>query len=116
MLQMRARQRVGAEAPVVRLGRALAHPLRVRVLRLLLDNERQRAGVLARRCHVALPLMKQHLLRLQQAQLICAERIDNAVYYRLSDLPATETLRPLLQEVPAPPEPSRPMAAAILVP
>jgi len=82
---------------VVRIGRALAHPLRVRVLGLMVDGAPYRAGVLARRFHVALPLMKQHLVRLQAAQLIMAERIDNAVYYRISSTEAIATLRPLLR-------------------
>jgi DNA-binding transcriptional ArsR family regulator len=84
------------ETQVVRIGQALAHPLRVRVLSLLVDGEPYRAGVLARRFHVALPLMKQHLLRLQAAQLVATERIDNAVYYRIAADPALHTVRPLL--------------------
>lgn len=86
----------GSELPLVRIGQALAHPLRVRVLSLLVDGAPYRAGVLARRFHVALPLMKQHLLRLQEAQLVSSERIDNAVYYRIADQPALASLRPLL--------------------
>lgn len=85
-----------SESVVVRLGRALAHPLRVRVLNLLVEGESFRAGALARRLHVALPLMKQHLLRLQAAQLIVTERIDNAVYYRIAGDTAMHTVRPLL--------------------
>ena len=85
------------ETAVVRIGRALAHPLRVRVLRLMVEGTPYRAGVLARRFHVALPLMKQHLVRLQAAQLIQAERIDNAVYYRIASADAIDTVRPLLE-------------------
>ncbi len=88
--------RLVPEAPIVRIGRALAHPLRVRVLSLLVDGAPYRAGVLARRFHVALPLMKQHLLRLQSAQLIVTERIDSAVYYRIGSAEAIESVRPLL--------------------
>lgn len=84
------------ETAVVRIGRALAHPLRVRVLNLLIEGEPYRAGMLARRFHVALPLMKQHLLRLQAAQLIITERVDNAVYYRIASEAAIESVRPLL--------------------
>lgn len=84
------------ETTVVRIGQALAHPLRVRVLHLLVDGESYRAGALARRLHVALPLMKQHLVRLQAAQLVATERIDNAVYYRIAGDPAVDTVRPLL--------------------
>jgi DNA-binding transcriptional ArsR family regulator len=86
----------GPETQVVRIGQALAHPLRVRVLTLLVDGEPYRAGVLARRFHVALPLMKQHLLRLQEAELVAAERVDNAVYYRIAGEPALDSVRPLL--------------------
>lgn len=88
--------RLAPETAVVRIGRALAHPLRVRVLQLLVDGEPFRAGVLARRFHVALPLMKQHLVRLQAAQLIVTERIDNAVYYRIAGADAVDSVRPLL--------------------
>lgn len=86
----------GPETRVVRIGQALAHPLRVRVLNLMVDGEPYRAGVLARRFHVALPLMKQHLLRLQEAELVASERIDNAVYYRIAGEPALGSVRPLL--------------------
>jgi DNA-binding transcriptional ArsR family regulator len=89
-------ERPSPEAPVVRIGRALAHPLRVRVLNLLIEGEPFRAGVLARRFHVALPLMKQHLLRLQAAQLVATERIDNAVFYRIAGESAIDSVRPLL--------------------
>lgn len=88
--------RAVAEAPVVRIGQALAHPLRVRVLTLLLGGEAFRAGVLARRFHVALPLMKQHLLKLQAADLVHSERVDGAVFYRLGDPDGVESVRPLL--------------------
>jgi DNA-binding transcriptional ArsR family regulator len=84
------------ETAVVRIGQALAHPLRVRVLNLLVQGEPFRAGALARRMHVALPLMKKHLLRLQSAQLIATERIDNAVYYRIAGEAALGPIRPLL--------------------
>jgi hypothetical protein len=40
--------------------------------------------------------MKQHLLRLQEAQLIQAERIDNAVFYRIAGAEAVDPVRPLL--------------------
>ena len=85
-----------SETAVVRVGQALAHPLRVRVLNLLVDGESYRAGALARRLHVALPLMKQHLVRLQAAQLVATDRIDNAVYYRIAGDAAVHTVRPLL--------------------
>ena len=88
--------RLAPETAVVRIGRALAHPLRVRVLTLMVDGAPYRAGVLARRFHVALPLMKQHLLRLQAAQLIETERVDNAVYYRIAGAGAVDSVRPLL--------------------
>lgn len=89
---------VGAapETAVARIGRALAHPLRVRVLSLMVEGESYRAGVLARRFHVALPLMKQHLIRLQAAQLIETQRVDNAVYYRMAAAGAAESVRSLL--------------------
>ena len=93
---MRASPRPVPETAVVRIGAALAHPLRVRVLTLMVAGEAFRAGVLARRFHVALPLMKQHLVRLQEAELIQAERIDNAVYYRIAGADAVESVRPLL--------------------
>jgi DNA-binding transcriptional ArsR family regulator len=88
--------RSSQESQVVRIGRALAHPLRVRVLNLLVQGECYRAGVLARRFHVALPLMKQHLLRLQAAELIATERRDNAVWYRIAPEATVGSVRPLL--------------------
>lgn len=87
---------LASETSVVRIGRALAHPLRVRVLTLMVEGEAYRAGVLARRFHVALPLMKQHLVRLQAAQLVVTERRDNAVFYRIASASAVDSVRPLL--------------------
>lgn len=85
-----------SESTVARIGQALAHPLRVRVLQLLVQGSPYRAGVLARRFHVALPLMKQHLMRLQEARLVDTERVDNAVFYRIAGAEAVDPVRPLL--------------------
>ena len=87
-------RRFVAEAHIAQIGQALAHPLRVRALSVLLAGEAMRAGVLARRLHVALPLMKQHLLRLQESGLVDSERIGEPVVHRLADL--AEAIRPLL--------------------
>jgi ArsR family transcriptional regulator len=84
------------EPAAVRVGRALAHPLRARILQLLIERDPHRAGALARRFHVALPLMKQHLQRLMQADLVIAERVGDAVYYRIAESRAIEPLRALL--------------------
>lgn len=86
--------RFEAETRIARIGQALSHPLRVRALGLMFDGERHRAGALARRLHVALPLLKQHLLRLLEAELIAAERDGDAVYYRVAA--AADAIRPML--------------------
>lgn len=86
--------RFAAESQIAQVAQALAHPLRVSALSLLLAGESLRAGALARRLHVALPLMKQHLLRLQEAGLIVSERVGDAVYYRAAE--SAETVRSLL--------------------
>lgn len=85
-----------SESLAVRIGRALAHPLRARVLVFMVEGERHRAGALARRFHVALPLMKQHLQRLLAAGLLTTDRVDGAVYYRVAESPALGPVRALL--------------------
>lgn len=70
---------------IVRIGKALAHPLRVQVVHLLLERGPHRAGALARSFRVAMPLMKLHLVRLEASRLVSTTRVGRAVFYRIAD-------------------------------
>lgn len=65
------------------LFKALGHPVRVRLLELLVPGERAVSGLLADTGAEA-SLLSQHLAVLRRAGLVLARRDGNAVHYRLA--------------------------------
>lgn len=65
------------------LFRALAHPVRVRVLELLVEGERPVSDLLAETGMEASHL-SQHLAVLRRAGVVAAQREGNSVRYRLA--------------------------------
>jgi ArsR family transcriptional regulator len=72
------------------LFRALAHPLRIRVLEILVDGE-QSVGALAQALQIDLPRLSQQLAVLRGAHVVSTRRDRSTVYYRLTD-PRTSQL------------------------
>ena len=76
------------DAPVAtakaELFKALAHPIRIRVLEVLVDGERP-VGELAGLLDVELSHLSQQLGVLRRAQVVVARRERSTVYYRLRD-------------------------------
>ena len=66
------------------LFKALAHPLRVRILELLVPGERAVSDLLAETGLEASHL-SQHLAVLRRTRVVVAHREGNAVRYRLAD-------------------------------
>jgi ArsR family transcriptional regulator len=64
--------------------RALAHPLRLSMLRGLLESECN-VGRLWQKLGISQPLASQHLNRLRRAGLITGERRGQEICYRLAD-------------------------------
>ena len=77
-------QRAAVAAAKAELFRALAHPLRVRVLELLVDGE-QSVGELADALHVELSHLSQQLGVLRRAEVVVARRERSTVHYSLRD-------------------------------
>ncbi|GEL93402.1 ArsR/SmtB family transcription factor [Cellulomonas composti] len=68
------------------LFKALAHPVRVRVLELLVDQDRQVSELLTE-LGLEASLLSQHLAVLRRSGVVTASRTGNAVQYALA-LPA----------------------------
>ena len=70
--------------PLLRLGRAIADPMRVRILSLL--SERSMYGQeLAEALHVATPTISHHIMLLKGAGLVRVERENNYHHYHLDE-------------------------------
>ncbi|WP_291843675.1 autorepressor SdpR family transcription factor [Maricaulis sp.] len=78
--------------------KALAHPVRRDVLRVLRDGP-QSAGDLAARFPVSKPTMSGHFTILKEAGLVTAERHGTTIVYRLNVTVADEALGWLLELV-----------------
>ncbi|WP_311836228.1 metalloregulator ArsR/SmtB family transcription factor [Cellulomonas fimi] len=73
------------------LFKALAHPVRVRALELLLDGERPVSSLLAE-TQMEASHLSQHLAVLRRAGMVTARREGNAVHYRLAHPAVPELL------------------------
>lgn len=79
------------------LGRALAEPMRLRVLRELLGGTPLPAGALAARIGVAPSTVSAHLARLADAGLIEIEQVGRAREARLADPSVADAVESLLR-------------------
>jgi ArsR family transcriptional regulator len=66
------------------LFRALAHPVRIRVLEILVDGE-QSVGAVAQALELDLPRLSQQLAVLRNAHVVSTRRDRSTIYYRLTD-------------------------------
>jgi DNA-binding transcriptional ArsR family regulator len=73
------------------LFKALAHPVRVRALELLVDGERPVSSLLTE-TRMEASHLSQHLAVLRRAGMVAARREGNAVYYRLAHPAVPELL------------------------
>ena len=71
--------------------RAIAHPARRQMLRLVTDDERTSSD-LAKRCKLTRPAASQHLKVLKEAELVDVRVDGNRRLYRLNDEVLAEVL------------------------
>ena len=64
--------------------KTLAHPIRLRMVELLLD-ERYTVGELAEICEIAPNVASEHLRHMQHCGIMMSEREGRRVYYALTD-------------------------------
>ena len=64
------------------LLKALAHPVRLRIMDVLVCEGRRNVRGMEKRTGVSQSCLSQHLQRLRAARLVAAERVGNEVYYR----------------------------------
>ena len=77
-----------AEAPYgekAELLKALAHPLRLRIVRGLLRCGCRNVGCMEEHTGPSQSCISQHLMRLKAAGVVKAERLGNEVYYEIAD-------------------------------
>lgn len=80
-----------AAALKAEMFKALAHPVRVRVLEVLADGERQ-VGELAEHLGLELSHLSQQLAVLRRAGLVSTRRVASVVFYRVRDPRMTQLL------------------------
>jgi len=93
---------VDPDEEIARLAKALGHPARVKILRLLLEREECMAGVIFTEIPLAQSTVSQHLKVLREAGLIHGE-VDGPRICYCADPARVERLRLLLGELPLPP-------------
>jgi DNA-binding transcriptional ArsR family regulator len=74
------------------LFRALAHPLRIRLLELLSQGERN-VQTLQQELPAGQPVVSQHLAALRAQELVAARRVGTQSFYRLRDPKVAALLR-----------------------
>ena len=67
------------------LLKALAHPLRLRIVRSLLKYGCRRVTCIEEATGQSQSCISQHLMRLKAAGIVKAERSGNEVYYEIAD-------------------------------
>lgn len=80
------------------LLKALAHPLRLRIIHSLLRNGCRNVSCIERHTGVSQSCISQHLQKLRAAGLVMAERSGNEVYYRVSYPAAARLVAALMGE------------------
>lgn len=74
----------GAEQAAACL-RTIAHPERLRIIELLLDEQRWSVTEIAEALSIAQPAVSAHLRIMRDRGLICPEREGRSIFYRVSE-------------------------------
>jgi ArsR family transcriptional regulator, zinc-responsive transcriptional repressor len=75
---------LGALAQAAECLRTLAHPHRLRMVEMLLDD-RYTVGELARSCGIPSPVASGHLRLMQRCGLLAQQREGRRIYYRVCE-------------------------------
>jgi len=73
------------DVEAARMAKALAHPVRIRILRILRQQDASHCGDLCRRFDLAQSTISQHLKVLREAGLIRATPCGTSVGYRTDE-------------------------------
>jgi DNA-binding transcriptional ArsR family regulator len=80
------------------LLKALAHPVRLRIVHGLLTMGCRNVGCMERGTGMSQSCISQHLQKLRSAGIVSSERVGNEVYYRVSSEPVARLTAALFGE------------------
>ena len=84
---------------IIRITRALNHPIRIQILYYLNDNQKSSVNNLVKQFDVSQPAISRHLRILEEAKLVKSERVRHERYYSLEDKHVIKILDVLRQHV-----------------
>lgn len=84
---------------IIRITRALNHPIRIQILYYLNDNQKSSVNNLVKQFDVSQPAISRHLRILEEAKLVNSERVRQERYYSLEDKHVIKILDVLRQHV-----------------
>ena len=84
---------------IIRITRALNHPIRIQILSYLNDNQKSSVNNLVKQFDVSQPAISRHLRILEEAKLVKSERVRQERYYSLEDKHVIKILDVLRQHV-----------------
>ena len=70
---------------IIRVTRALNHPIRIQILYYLNDNQKSSVNNLVKQFDVSQPAISRHLRILEEAKLVKIEQVKQERYYSLED-------------------------------
>lgn len=70
---------------IIRITRALNHPIRIQILYYLNDNKESSVNNLVKQFDVSQPAISRHLRILEEARLVKSKRAKQEKYYQLFD-------------------------------
>ena len=70
---------------IIRVTRALNHPIRIQILYYLNDNQKSSVNNLVKQFDVSQPAISRHLRILEEAKLAKSEQVKQERYYSLED-------------------------------
>ena len=84
---------------IIRITRALNHPIRIQILYYLNDNPKSSVNNLVKQFDVSQPAISRHVSILEEAKLVKSERVRQERYYSLEDKHVIKILDVLRQHV-----------------
>ena len=70
---------------IIRITRALNHPIRIQILYYLNDHKESSVNNLVKQIDVSQPAISRHLRILEEARLVKSKRVKQEKYYQLFD-------------------------------
>ena len=70
---------------IIRITRALNHPIRIQILYYLNDHKESSVNKVVKQFDVSQPAISRHLRILEEARLVKSKRVKQEKYYQLFD-------------------------------